>query len=678
MESGKAVDGEDELPPSAQPAPGGSGGRVFTPADFAHFAPRSALDMLVEIPGFTLRGEDGDRGLGQASANVLINGARIINKSEGIFTQLGRVATDQVERIEIVDGATLGIPGLSGQVANVITSPTDFSGRFSYFASASPRFASPSLIAGEVSLNGSVGRLDWTAALANGAGRSGSGGGEAFIFDANGNVLETRDVTKEFVVDLPRLSGSLRWTSAGGTVVNANANYNRAYQNFSDDQFRTLTNGVDNFRAFGDRTRGWGYQFGGDIQFGLGPGQLKLIGQERFNRLRSRSDSITTFDDGRADVGSRFASQSKSGETIGRGEYDWSMLDGDWQLSAEAAFNRLNRSAQLFSLDNSGEFVESDFAGGTGGVTEDRYEAILTHSRALTDRLSLQIGGGYEFSTLSQTGTNGLTRSFWRPKGSASLAWQVESGLDISVELARRVGQLSFGDFLASVSLQQGQANAGNVDLVPPQSWEAEVEITKTLGRWGSTELRLYGREIEDFIELVPVEGGLETRGNIDVASIYGVISNSTFLLAALGLNGVQLDLTLDFDWSSLEDPLTGETRAWSGNQDIDIRTNLRHDISGTDWAWGAGLNYNRRQPFIRVGETSHYLQGPVHTFVYLEHKNVFGMRAGLRVFNLTDGRARQDRLVFEGPRNSSALAFRETENLTVPPTVNFSLSGNF
>ncbi len=655
-----------------------SGTRVFTPADFERFAPRNALDMLEEVPGFTIRGEDGARGLGQASANVLIDGERITNKSEGVFTQLQRISTDRVERIEIVDGATLGIAGLSGQIANVITRPSDISGRFTYRAGFRPRYARPSFIGGEVSLSGSGETLEWTVALSNGVGRGAAGGGEAFIFDSDGNVLETRDIRMQFNGDFPRLSGQVQWTSPGGTVVNANANYRRAYENFRDNQYRDLATGVDRQRNFENRDRGWGYELGGDVQFDLGPGSLKLIGLERYSRNRGRSDSILVFDDASPDAGSRFASQTETGERIGRAEYSWAMLGGDWQLDAEAAFNRLDRSSQLFDLDPSGNFVEIPFPNGTGGVTEDRYEMILTHSRPLADNLSLQIGGGGEYSTISQTGAGGLTRSFWRPKGSVNLAWAVEEGLDLSLELSRSVGQLSFGDFLASVSLNQNQANAGNVELVPPQTTEVELQATKDLGPWGSSELRLYARQIEDYIEFIPVPGGLETRGNIDSASLYGLRWNSTFKLEPVGFNGAQLEVTLQLEESDLTDPLTGESRPFGGHRDRSVDVELRHDVPRSDWAWGLGLNYNHALPYYRLGETGFNYEGPTYSYAFIEHKDVFGMTASLTVFNLTNGRAVQDRYVYDGYRDRSPLLFCETQDLSVQPIFNFRLTGDF
>src|SRR5205085_159868 len=42
--------------------------RVYVPADFARFAPKTAYDMLANVPGFTIKSPDSqslDRGLGQ-------------------------------------------------------------------------------------------------------------------------------------------------------------------------------------------------------------------------------------------------------------------------------------------------------------------------------------------------------------------------------------------------------------------------------------------------------------------------------------------------------------------------------------------------------------------------------------------------------------------------------------
>jgi outer membrane cobalamin receptor len=87
------------------------------------YSPNNAYDMLVKVPGFVIKQEDSERGMGQATGNVLLNGQRMSGKSTDVLGQLGKIPAANVVRIEIVDGAKLDIPGLSGQVANVVTKP---------------------------------------------------------------------------------------------------------------------------------------------------------------------------------------------------------------------------------------------------------------------------------------------------------------------------------------------------------------------------------------------------------------------------------------------------------------------------------------------------------------------------------------------------------------------------
>src|SRR3546814_20374191 len=93
---------------------------------------------------------------------------------------------------------------------------------------------------------------------------------------------------------------------------------------------------------------------------------------------------------------------------------------------------------------------------------------------------------------LSQSGEAGLTRKFVRPKGFVSLAWKASPLLDLSVKLEREVGQLDFFDFVASANVSGGTTDAGNVNLVPQQSWNLELEATRNLGR---SEKRRVGNE---------------------------------------------------------------------------------------------------------------------------------------------------------------------------------------
>jgi hypothetical protein len=667
------------LPPAeATAAP--SGAQVYTPEDFTRFAPRSALDMLNQVPGFDIITGDQGRGLGQASDNVIINGERVASKSENLFDVLQRIPATRVVRIEIVDGATLGIPGLSGQVANVFTEGGAVSGRYEWRGVFRPHYAKPSFAAGEVSVSGSTSRLEWNLAATHNVSRGGAGGNRGTtIYDGAGTATATYpDVLIQFVGEFPRLAGGLKWDGPGSMVANFNASYSRTYSDFSNDEVRDLVTGVDRFRDLDNRTRGQAYEIGGDVDFALGPGRLKLIGLDRFDDTDFRSDSLFIYDDGSPSTGGRFAQQSETSEIIGRGEYRWNMWHGDWQIDAEAAFNSLDQTAQLYTLDPAGDFGEIPFPSGSGGVTEDRYESILTHNRTLAAGLTLQVGLGGEYSKLAQSGANGLVRTFWRPKGSATVAWAPVTGLDLTLKLARVVGQLSFGDFLASVNLGAENANAGNNQLVPQQSWELDLTARKNLKAWGSASVTLYGRWIEDYIELIPVTGGFETRGNIDSAKLLGISTTGTVNLDPAGWAGAKVNFNAAYEESKLEDPLTLAQRPFSGHNDWRGEISLRYDVPKSNWAIGGGFNWTHVQPYVRLFEVGKDYEGSIYTFAFIENKDVFGLTVNLNMFNLTGGRGFFDRTVWTGYRDRSPISFVESRRLDISTIYRLSIKGSF
>lgn len=651
--------------------------RIFKLVDFERFAPRNALDMLNRVPGFSVQSDDQGRGLGQAGTNVLINGQRLSSKSQDIFVQLRRVTVDNVERIEIVDGTTLNLPGLSGQAANVITRYGDTGGSYEWRTIHRPKYAEPSWWGGEVSVSGSTASLEWSAAYTHGTGRGGAGG-TGFISDADGNVTEWRDVHIQFVGEFPSLSGSLKWTGDNGTIANLNAVYDRNRNDFSNDEDRNPLTGVGSFRDFDNHGRGHEYEVGGDIEFGFGPGTLKLIGLERKNNNDFGQISRLIFDDDAPTTGTRFLGASETGERIVRGEYRWDLWGGNWQIDLEAAYNSLEQTSQLFDLDPSSGFTAIPLPNSSGEVEEDRYELILSYGRTLAEGLTLQLDAGVENSTLEQTGSDGLRRKFRRPKGSMSLAWTPRDGLDLSFNIARRVGQLSFGDFLASVSLALDNANAGNVRLVPTLTTESNVEIKQNWDDWGSSTLQVYRRWLDDYIDIIPIPGGGESRGNIAEADLYGFELTSTINLDPVGWEGVRVDVEVTVEESSVVDPLTGDERSFSNFYDRRADISLRHDILGTDWAWGIGAEYNHVQPSYRLSQVSLEYEGPTYTYGFVEHKDFYGLTVNLQVFNMTDGRAVFERTVYDGLRTDGNVIFNESRDLSVQPIFRLQLTGSF
>jgi hypothetical protein len=669
---------EAETPePPVENSPANLANRTFLPADFARYSPKTALDMVNQVPGFTIRADARMRGLGQATDNVLLNGERPSSKSDDIFSALGRIPASSVTRIEIVDAANLNIPGLSGQVANVIFRTDTMSGQFSWSPEMRPHNTDPLLTRGSVSISGTRGKFKYELGLNNeDSGRSGADG-PTLIYDGSGGVIERRLDSWNTHYDSPKLSGKLNWDGPGSMVANVNAQYQKIFSDYDELGFRTSPGEVDRRRTIFQENDEWNFEVGGDIDVAIGPGRLKTIGLRRFSHEPALTDIITEFADSSTTVGDRFFQRGNLGETIARGEYSWKMLGGDWQLSAEAAFNTLDSISRIGVLDPSGEFVEQPFPGGTGGVKEDRYESLLSYSRKLSNKLSLQLVAGAEHSTIVQTGDAGLKRSFFRPKGSLALSWTPRPDIDVSFKVRRRVLQLNFYDFLARAFLDDGTANASNFELRPQQDWSYEGEINKKLGPWGSAQLRFVYRDVEDYVDIIPVPGG-EAVGNIDKSWAAAIVPAATITFDPIGLKGVKLNATVVIQKSSLRDPFTGEKRQWSGFVDRQVNLALRHDIPGTNWAWGTNANYNRVLPRYRSDSTDRTWEGPWFVTAFVENKDFFGMTLRASAGNLLGARSYRDRVVWEGLRGVTPIETIEDRDRRIGQIFSLSLRGNF
>jgi len=664
-------------PPIAQAA---GQKRIYTPADFTRFAPKTAYDMLAQVPGFTIHTEDtSDRGLGQASENVLINGQRIANKSGGAVDQLQRIPAANVQRIEIVDAASLGIAGLSGQVANVILSTAaKSSGQFEWNPNFRPHYTKPELLGGSISYSGRKGPLDYTFSVKNDYGRGGIGG-PIRIYDGNGTLTETRSEVYHSEYEQANMQARFGIDGPGSSVGNLTLGYTPYWNPQHLNDRRLLVTGETRSRTDIQQLDGYYADINADYDFALGRGRLKLIGVRHWEHEPLVTTDILRFLSSGADSeGSRFSRDTHSGETVTRAEYGWKTGANDWQVSIERAFNSLDQRGRLFQLDPDGAFQEVSFPQGTGKVTEVRYEALATLSRKLASNLDLQIAAGGEVSRLDRADDDEPARKFLRPKGSITFGWHPSKTWDVSLKLRRRVGQISFYDFLAQPALSVDRQEAGNPELVPPQSWEVETDFAHDLGRWGKTSLNLHYYRVQDIIDFIPIGNDQQGVGNLSRADRFGFESKSTILFDPIGWTGAKLDATIGAEGTSVRDPLTGEKRPISGVEDRWGNLNLRYDIPGTQLAWGVSVQHRHYVSNYYLTEIDQTLDIPWMVGFGVEDKNVLGMSATFNVDNIFNGRHLEHRVVYTGWRDRAPIDFVEIHNELVGPIFSLSLKGSF
>ncbi|QYU67903.1 hypothetical protein J4558_24065 [Leptolyngbya sp. 15MV] len=164
----------------------------------------------------------------------------------------------------------------------------------------------------------------------------------------------------------------------------------------------------------------------------------------------------------------------------------------------------------------------------------------------------------------------------------------------------------------------------------------------------------------------------------MDKAWAAAIVSTSTVNLDPAGLKGLKIDATLVLQKSELRDPFTGEKREWSGFVNRQANLALRHDIPGSDWAWGASASHLHILPRYRSNQTDRNWEGPWFAGVFVEHKDVFGLTVRARVSNVLGARQYRERIVYDGLREATPIDFVELRDRRIGPIFTFTVRGNF
>ncbi|WP_273242633.1 TonB-dependent receptor plug domain-containing protein [Hyphomonas atlantica corrig.] len=653
------------------------GATIYTIENFRQYAPRTALEMVNRIPGFSIQGDnDGSRGFGQASGNVLINHQRVSGKSNGATDSLDRIAATSVVRIELVDASAFEIPGLSGQVVNVVTSgDTGISGTWRWSARFRDNLP-PYYNDLNLTLSGGGGDLSWTFEAESSPERGASNGPE-FVTDGQGSLIERREEDFTYIAEIMSVAGSIGWTPPSGAIANLNAKAQVFQPDYKEAGKLFRTQGVEGRRLYTGAEDEVFVEVGGDYEFGLGPGRLKAIGLVR----REDSPIVDRVLVGNLD-GSRssedvFRKDIQEGEYILRTEYALGVGSGaDWQIALEGAFNYLEQDSSLFVSQDGGPLERQELPRANSRVEEQRGEISITHGRPLARGLTGQVSLGAEMSELSQSGDASNVRTFTRPKGFASLTWKARPTLRLVTRLEREVGQLDFYDFVSSVNLNAGNGQTGNPEIVPDQKWRLSVQTEKSFGAWGAGTVEVFYEDIEDIVDRVPIGSG-DGPGNLDAAWQVGAEWDATLKLAPIGFSGAELTYEGNYYDSELTDPLTGELRPINDSSKYWMMLQLRHDVPATDWAWSVGFERWERNPYYRLAETGQEGARPGFAFAYIEHKDLWGMTGQAMIGNIANQNDTFRRQIYDTNRLGNVVRIEDRAR-DFGPIMTFTLEGIF
>lgn len=631
---------------------------VFEPAFFAGSAPNTALDMIARLPGFQLNtGDTGTRGFAGAAGNVLIDGDRPSSKSDTLDAVLRRISADSVERIELIRGGAPGID-MQGQsvVANVIVRQTVQIERVVELnAYIYPDGYIGPLLKAEYSRREGDNQIEGAISATTDR-TDNTGEGYRRRFDPSGVLIQAADLELWDRFRNVDARGAIQRRVAGGKLrVNGLLKYDTFIREIDTDV--TFGPGLDEFSA--EDFEGVEGEFGANWSRPLSERvELELTGLQRF----SVSDYVGVF--AAAGNESEFGSEETSGESIARGVLRFRQNERwSFESGGEVAYN---------FLDSATTYEENGFAiplpSASVKVEELRGELFGQTTWRPSPRLTVEAGLRVEVSEISQSGDIDLSKRFVYPKPRVQLTWTPATGHQLRFRAEREVGQLNFGDFIASAEVDVGQVEGGNPDLEPNKATVLEAVYERRFWDEGALVLTASHAEIEDIIDIIPLAGGFDAVGNIGDGSSDFFEARLTLPLDRLGLSHARLQARASWAESSVIDPLTGEERRFSGQLPFACGVTFNQDLRGGRWSYGFDHGCNTDRGFnYRVREVREFITEPfVNAYVQWKPSTDLTIRADIG--NATDRLNARERDVYAGPRDSSPLVYHEERGTRMSP----------
>ena len=605
---------------------------------FSEWAPVTAQDMLVRIPGLDPRSMGssfrggissrapsppggstggpsgaggGERGFGGGSrtTEILINGKRTAGKNNSTGSQLSRITAGQVDRIEIIRGTSgeLDVRG-SGQVINVVLNEEFSEASLQYDLTAEHAHDNTIKPNAEVSYSGQTGGLNFQASVR---------AFDPYIY----NVRRERSVLGDFSPNDRVFEVSTRDPEGfSGTAnfdyeinPNSSARLNAAWLDGTSttDIERTtpdlkVSPTVDIFQSEIGPGLWKNWEIGGDYEFNTdGGSRWKVL-------FISNSDTRATPLE-RYDVLSDFSNEKnrfldswiETKERIVRGSYTFDIFRSqDIEIGAERAQTILDSKLALGISAATG--TPSPLVGGlvpmpvnnaNSSVEEMRYEPFIIHNWIFNSRSSLETSVLYEDSKITQQGDVSTQRDFSFVKPKLDFRYDLTPQLQLRATIEKIVEQLTFNDFVAATDDQDEDSNvqAGNANLRQEWYWNYEINSEYRLPNdIGVVSGRLYYEDWHDKIERMDVtvdESNLQSaNGNIGDGEKYGINLSASIRMRMIDMPNLLITVVTNVEDSKIIDPILGVERrmmnSWRG------RTNyaFRHDLPNLRLNYGLNV----------------------------------------------------------------------------------------
>jgi len=637
---------------------------VYPASFFAAAQPYSALDMVRRLPGFSLdAGDDEVRGLAGAAGNVLIDGERPPSK-EDLEDVLARLPAGDVERIDLVRGASAGID-MRGHsvVANIVrrrgatAAGQVEAGLFAYATGGlAPQLrAQRSERRGERLLEGAI-------HLYREPDDEG-GQGARRRFGPLGGLDRDARYAVDAHTDGASLKGGYETPLAGGRLqVRLSADRERT--SAVTDERRRFPEAESSRQR--EREALDALEAGFNFDRTIPAGELSLVGLQRLRRTTEHEAVSGDAED------ERFDSRATAGESVAAATLQRRLgprLEG--QVGLEAAYNFLEGHA---ALEEAGEPV--DLPSADVDVREWRGELSGSVSWRPAAGWLVETGGRLEASRLRHAGDAALEKSLTYLKPRVLLVRELGPGRELRFRLEREVGQLDFEDFAASASLVSGVVSAGNADLEPETAWVVEAAYEQPLLERGAIVATFRENRIDNVLDRLAAPGEdepFDAPGNIGRGWRREVELSLTLPLETFGVPGGLLTGEVIWVRSSVRDPTTGRRRRISGDEPLEGEAHFSQDLPAHRFRWGVDVVAAETEWEFRFDEVEQTRTG-TWVAAFAEYVPAPRWRLRLEAGNLGRRSVRRFRELYGGPRDRAALEGREVRQVRFGPFVGLSV----
>lgn len=638
---------------------------AYPAAFFAASQPYSAFDMLERLPGFAFDpGDAGVRGFGGASGNVLIDGKRPTSKQESLEAVLRRIPARSVARIDLIRPGAGGVD-MQGRtlVANVVRrTEAATRARIETGLAAFPNDRLAPRVALEGSRRGN-GRLLEASLSAERKIDDEKGRGPRRRIDPDGAPLRLAQYRENQWTDQAEGAvGYERGLWSGKLRLDGSVRAERTRANILERESFPQSSA----EVVGERENVAEAEVGGHYEGPLaGPWAVEGLALSHWRRTRGRDQS----EEGPDSEIARVALDAR--ETVVRllarrqGPNLTLEVGGEAALNTLLSHNGLSRNGADILLPSAAVRVE-----------EQRGELFAKTTWRVGPRLTLEAGGRFEASRLTQTDDGRVVKSLSDLKPRLVATWRPSPADELRLEIERRVGQFDFEDFVSSASLTSNTVTAGNPDLEPDRTWRATLAWERRFAGDGAVVVTLRHDEIEGVVDRVPVIGpgfAFDAPGNLGHGTRDEARITAAIPLGSVGLAGVLLKADGLWRRSRVEDPATGAPRRISGEPAFEGALHLTQDLPAWRLRWGADVALARTEVEYLFNEVK-LDRTAARVSLFAEYRPAPAWNIRLHADNLTSGRVDRRREQYGGLRGLQPLRRIETRSLDFGPSAGVTI----